>query len=183
MSSPVGILPCLPELYQLSVEHDRLIGFSPGNYIASLTPRLTGRMVLAVLCEAECCVPGTARILKGVMSLPFIFKLIKSQTQPGEQEAGWSATETRARGESERSERQRYSGMATGYPATVPGKEAALLRQGTANARGDVQESSLGGFGGTSLQHKVKSSIHYRPNRYTRRSCAQRCVFTPGDLP
>jgi hypothetical protein len=35
-----------------------------------------------------------------------------------------------------------HSGMATGYPATVPGKEAALPRQGTANARGDEQESS-----------------------------------------
>ena len=57
-------------------------------------------------------------------------------------EAGWSATETRAGGESERSERQRYSGMATGYPATVPGKEAAQLRQGTANARDDEQEPS-----------------------------------------
>ena len=61
------------------------------------------------------CVPGTARILKGAMSLPFILTLIKSQTQPDG-------------GESERSERQRYSGKATGYPATVPGKEAALPR-------------------------------------------------------
>ena len=32
--------------------------------------------------------------------------------------------------------------MATGLPATGSGKEAALLRQGTANARGDEQESS-----------------------------------------
>ena len=68
-------------------------------------------------------------------------KLIKSQTQ-SDGKAGWSATETRANGESERSERQRYSGMATGYPVTVPGKEAALLRQGTANAPGDEQEPS-----------------------------------------
>jgi hypothetical protein len=63
-------------------------------------------------------------------------------------EAGWSETETRAGGESERSERQRYSGMATGYPATVPGKEAALPRQGTASARGDAQESSQAGLVG-----------------------------------
>ena len=70
----------------------------------------------------KCCVPGTARILKGAMSLPFILKLIKSQTQPDGGEG--------------------YSGMATGYPATVPGKEVAQLRQGTANARGDEQEPS-----------------------------------------
>ncbi len=63
-------------------------------------------------------------------------------------EASWSATETRAAGESERSERQRYSGMATGYLATVPGKEAALPRQGTASARGDEQEPSQAGLVG-----------------------------------
>jgi len=68
------------------------------------------------------CVPGTARILKGALSLSFILKLIKSQTQPDGGEG--------------------YSGMATGYPVTVLGKEAALLRQGTANARGDEQEPS-----------------------------------------
>jgi len=48
------------------------------------------------------------------MSLPFISKLIKSQTQPDGGEG--------------------YNGMATGYPVTVPGKEAAQLRQGTASA-------------------------------------------------
>jgi hypothetical protein len=32
--------------------------------------------------ELRCCVPGTARILKGALSLPYILKLIKSQTQP-----------------------------------------------------------------------------------------------------
>jgi hypothetical protein len=37
---------------------------------------------------------------------------------------------------------KRYGGKATGYPATVPGKEAALPRQGTANARGDAEEPS-----------------------------------------
>ena len=68
------------------------------------------------------CVPGTARILKGALSLPFNFKLIKSQTQPDGGEG--------------------YSGKATGYPVTVFGEEAALLRQGTANARGDEQKPS-----------------------------------------
>jgi len=68
------------------------------------------------------CVPGTARILKGALSLPLILKLIKSQTQPDGGEG--------------------YSGMATGYPVTVLGEEAALPRQGTANARGDGQEPS-----------------------------------------
>ena len=72
--------------------------------------------------EAPGCVPGTARILKGALSLPFIFKLIKSQTQPDGGEG--------------------YSGKATGYPVTVLGEEAALPRQGTANARGDEQEPS-----------------------------------------
>jgi hypothetical protein len=38
--------------------------------------------------------------------------------------------------------------MATGNPAMVPGKEAALLRQGTANARGDEQEPSQAGLVG-----------------------------------
>ena len=66
--------------------------------------------------------PGTARILKGALSLPFILKLGKSQTQPDGGEG--------------------YSGMATGYPVTVLGEEAALPRQGTANARGDEQEPS-----------------------------------------
>ena len=56
------------------------------------------------------------------MSIAFSAGLIKSQTQPDGGEG--------------------YSGMATGYPATEPGKEAAQLRQGTANARGDEQEPS-----------------------------------------
>jgi len=60
------------------------------------------------------CVPGTARILKGALSLSFIYKFSKSQTQLDGGEG--------------------YSGMATGYPAMVPGEEAALLRQGIAIA-------------------------------------------------
>ena len=62
------------------------------------------------------------------MSLPFILKLIKSQTQPDGGEG--------------------YSGMTTGYPVAVPGKEAALLLQGTASVRGDEQEPSQAGLVG-----------------------------------
>ena len=39
-------------------------------------------------------------------------------------------------------------------------KAVALLRQGIANARGDEQEPSQADHAGTSLQHKIKSSIH-----------------------
>ena len=74
------------------------------------------------------------------------------------------------------------------------GEEAALLWQGTANARGDVQKPSQAGLVGRVRNtwgfafgydptNGIKSSIHYKPDRYTRRSCAERCVFTPGDLP
>ncbi len=38
--------------------------------------------------------------------------------------------------------------MATGYPVTVLGEEAALPRQGTANAWGDEQEPSQAGLVG-----------------------------------
>ena len=53
-------------------------------------------------------------------------------------EANWSETETRAKGERERSERQRRSGMATGSVPPKSGmlrEEAALPRQGTAKVR------------------------------------------------
>jgi hypothetical protein len=43
-------------------------------------------------------------------------------------------------------------------------------------------EIESGGSDGASPQHRIKPSIHYRPDRYTRRSCAERCVFTPGGL-
>ncbi len=59
-------------------------------------------------------------------------------------EASWSATETRAEGESERSEWQRRSGMASGGSIS-PGEKAALPRQSTANTRGDVQKPSQAG--------------------------------------
>ena len=72
--------------------------------------------------------PGTARILKGAMSIPFVLKLIKSQTQPDGGEG--------------------YSGMATGYPATDLVKEAAPPRRGAASARGNEQEPSQAGLVG-----------------------------------
>lgn len=91
------------------------------------------------------CVPGTARILKG--EYISCYRYITSP-RPSLMEASWSATETRAEGESERSEGQRCSGMATGYPVTVLGEEAVLPRQDTANARGDVQKPSQAGLVG-----------------------------------
>lgn len=39
-------------------------------------------------------------------------------------------------------------------------KEAALLRQGSANVRDDAQKSSQANLVGTSPQHRTKSSIH-----------------------
>jgi len=41
-------------------------------------------------------------------------------------------------------------------------KAVALLRQGAAKVRGDEQKSSQACMSGTSLQHKAKSSIHYK---------------------
>ena len=67
-----------------------------------------------------------------------------------------------------------------GVSATVLREEVALLRQGTAKVRGDEQKSSQARICGTSLQHKVKASIHYRQCSYTRRLRTERCVFTPG---
>ena len=62
-----------------------------------------------------------------------------SKIPPSGMEASWSETETRAKGERECSERQRRSGMATGYPARsgMLRKEAALPRRGTAKVRDD----------------------------------------------
>jgi len=53
------------------------------------------------------------------------------------------------------------SGITTGVSVTVPRKTVALLRQATAKVRGDEQKSSQACVSGTSLQYKVKSSIHY----------------------
>jgi len=73
-------------------------------------------------------VPGTARILKGAMSIPCVSTRIKSQTQPDGGEG--------------------YRAMATEYSATVPGRETALPGQATASARGDEQEPRQAGLGG-----------------------------------
>ncbi len=68
-----------------------------------------------------------------------------SKIPPSGMEASWSETETRAKGERECSERQRRSGMATGYPARsgMLRKEAALPRRGTAKVRDDEQKPSM----------------------------------------
>ena len=76
-----------------------------------------------------------------------------------------------------------HSVITTGYPVTVPRKAVAPLRQGTAKVRGDEQKSSQACMSGTSLQHKVKSSIHYKLCPYTRHPRTERHVFTPGGLP
>ncbi len=59
--------------------------------------------------------------------------------------------------------------MATGYPVTMLGEEAALPRQGIASVWGDEQEPSQAGLVGSASggQHKVKSSIHYKLGMYT----------------
>ena len=54
---------------------------------------------------------------------------------------------------------------------------------GTAKVRGDEQKSSQACMSGTSLQHKAKSSIHYKLCPYTRRPRIERHVFTLGGLP
>jgi len=110
-----------------------------------------------------CCVPGTAHVLKGEPIISRNGSQGSSQAQPDGGEG--------------------HSVITTGYPVTVPRKTVALLRQSSTKARGDVQKSSQACICGTSLQHKVKSSIHYRQCPYTRRLRAERRVFTPGGLP
>jgi len=109
------------------------------------------------------CVPGTAHVLKGESMISKDGSQGKSQAQPDGGEG--------------------HSVITTGYPVTVPRKTVALLRQSSTKARGDVQKSSQACICGTSLQHKVKSSIHYRQCPYTRRLRAERRVFTPGGFP
>ena len=59
-------------------------------------------------------------------------------------------------------------------------KEAVLLRQDNANVRGDEQKSSQANLDGTSLQHKIKSSIHYRSRSvYSAPTYRKTCVH-PG---
>ncbi len=72
---------------------------------------------------------------------------------------------------------------AKGVSVTVLRKAVALLRQGTAKVRGDEQKYSQACMSGTSLQHKAKSSIHYKLCPYTRRPRIERYMFTPGGLP
>jgi len=62
---------------------------------------------------------------------------------------------------------------------TAFGEEAALVK-GYRKRMGQRTGTESGGPGGTNRQHTAKSSIHHRPGRYTRCSCAERCVFTPG---
>jgi hypothetical protein len=108
-------------------------------------------------------VPGTAHGLKGEPIRSSYGSQGKSQAQPDGGEG--------------------HSVITTGYPVTVPRKAVAPLRRSNTKARGDEQKSSQACICGTSLQHKAKSSIHYKPDMYTRRSRVERCVFTPGDLP
>jgi len=60
-------------------------------------------------------------------------------------------------------------------------KEAALLRQGNANVRGDVQKSSQANLIGTRAQHSLKSSIHLLRVRcvYSALTYGKTCVH-PG---
>ena len=73
-----------------------------------------------------------------------------------------------------------HSVITTGYPVTVLRKAVAPLRRSNTKARGDEQKSSQACICGTSLQHKVKSSIHYKQCPYTRHLRAERRVFYPG---
>jgi len=76
-------------------------------------------------------------------------------------------------------------GIAVWQPGTGDGAREGSrpAEAGYRKRTGRCTRTELGGSGGTNLQHKAKSSIHYKPDMYTRRSCAERCVFTPGDLP
>jgi hypothetical protein len=131
---------------------------------SSIRPRLISRPLdIARPSSCLCCVPGTAHVLKGEPIRSSYGSQGKSQAQPDGGEG--------------------HSVITTGYPVTVPRKAVAPLRRSNTKARGDEQKSSQACICGTSLQHKVKSSIHYKQCPYTRRSRAERRVFTPGGLP
>ena len=49
-----------------------------------------------------------------------------------------------------------------GVLVTVPLKEAVPPRRDSAKVRGDEQQASQANLAGTSPQHRIKSSIHYR---------------------
>jgi len=65
---------------------------------------------------------------------------------------------------------------------TVLREEMVLLRRVTENAWGDEQKSSQACICGTSLQHKLKSSIHYKQCPYTRRLRNERRVCLPQEV-
>jgi len=107
-------------------------------------------------------VPGTAHVLRVSLYLPIVE--VKASPKPIQMEAKGIVLSQR------------------GYPVTVLRKAVAPLRRSNTKARGDEQKSSQACICGTSLQHKVKSSIHYKQCPYTRRLRAETRVFTPGDL-
>jgi len=107
------------------------------------------------------CVPGTARILKG--EYISCYRYIASP-RPSLMEAKGVAV------------------WQLGGSINTRG-ESRSAEAGYRKCTGRRTETESGWSGGTSPQHRIKSSIHYKPGRYTRRSCAERCVFTPGDLP
>ncbi|MEA1992146.1 MAG: hypothetical protein U9N58_08140 [Thermodesulfobacteriota bacterium] len=113
--------------------------------------------------SANGCVPGTAHVLR--VSLQFPIMEVKASPKPGP-DGG-----------------KGHSVITTVYPVTVPRKAVDPLRRSNTKARGDEQKSSQACICGTSLQRKVKSSIHYKQCPYARRLRAERRVFTPGGLP
>jgi hypothetical protein len=92
-------------------------------------------------------------------------KIGKSQTQPGSGEG--------------------CSGCARGHFALARDapRGSRPAEAGYRERMGRRTEIELGGSGGTNPQHRTKSPNCHRPGTYTRRSCAERRVFTPGDLP
>ncbi|OEU63474.1 MAG: hypothetical protein BBJ57_04195 [Desulfobacterales bacterium PC51MH44] len=84
--------------------------------------------------------PGTAHVLKGEPTISNYGSQGKSQAQLDGGEG--------------------HSVITTGYPVMVPRKAVVLLRQSNTKAGGDEQKSSQVCICGTSLQHKVKPSIH-----------------------
>ena len=92
-------------------------------------------------------------------------KIGKSQTQPGSGEG--------------------CSGCARGHFALARDapRGSRPAEAGYRERMGRRTEIELGGSGGTNPQHRTKSPNCHRPGTYTRRSCAERRVFTPGDFP
>jgi hypothetical protein len=134
---------------------------------------------LAGPAPVNCCVPVMTRILKGATSQAYLLFYGSSSPKPSPREARWSITETRAKGDRERSERQPYGGMATGSGGGCL-EGGRLATAGYRERSGRCTKNRIQAvLVGTSLQHKAKSSIDLRSKAYTRRSCAEICVFTP----